>query len=118
MLILLGQIWLLVRVCNILTPLLLYDGLGVLRCSNLLLAPGSWLRRNRLCCRHRGRLHVDDWNQLIDNGEKIGRLWIPVLQVGDRDNVLLSDIVKFLDNFKGELFVEVDPRCSEWVVTG
>ena len=71
-----------------------------------------------MSCRHRRRLHVDDWNQLIDNGEKIGRLWIPVLQVWDRDNVLLSDIVKFLDNFKGELFVEVDPRCSERVVTG
>lgn len=67
---------------------------------------------------HRGRLHVDDWNQLIDNGEKIGRLGIPVLQVGDRNNVLLSDIVKFLNNFKGELFVEVDPWCSERVVTG
>lgn len=55
---------------------------------------------------------------MIDNGEKIGRLGIPVLQVGDRNNVLLSDIVKFLNNFKGELFVEVDPWCSERVVTG
>ncbi len=55
---------------------------------------------------------------MIDYGEKIRRLRIPVLQVRNRDHVLLSHVVKFLNNFQGELLVEVDSRCSERVVTG
>lgn len=101
LLILLGHIWLLVRVCDILTPLLLNNGLSVLRSGNLLLAPGCWLCWHRLRVLHSWRLHVDDRNQLIDNRIQIAGLWVPVLQVRNCYHVLLSDVVKFLYNVEG-----------------
>lgn len=111
---------LLVRVSHIdiLTPLLLHLWLGtVLRCD-LLLAPGrllSWDNRLRL---HRWRTHIDYGNELADRCVQVWLHRVPVLEIGDCNHVLLSDVVKFLDNFEGELFVVVDAWGCKRIVAG